>query len=269
MRVLPAILCGAVLMTACAAPGVQRGPTTAQRLGRLSGTSLVLSALGRPPDVVGVGNSASGAAKVLGAGDRRLDQAERALLVELERAQLADRVLAAADLGPRGAPQPAFLVSYRITSYVEHVEGAEPRWWVGAMLGSLTAGLGWLIAIESRVNATHTFEIEVRVFDVRGAQMLRVQERDGTFSNAYDTSVAAPLMRRTYSGTMRTWYGAGTNPGGTDLERFMSEQGDELARTMFDMSARDVAQALHRGAAESPPVRQPSPPEAIGDGGSV
>jgi hypothetical protein len=189
------------------------------------------------------------------AGMRRIDRAERAFLAGLEDSGVAPVVLAEADLGPSGAPQPAFFIDVRMLSYQEHFDGPDGRYWVGVIFGSLTAGLGWLVAIDSHANSTHTFEYEVRVYDVRGAPVVRALDSEGTFVNRYDTSVAAPLMRRTYSGELHTWIGSGTNgPGGADLERFMDEQGDELAAQMLDACGEDIAAAIRRGSDTPAPV---------------
>ncbi len=80
----------------------------------------------------------------------------------------------------------------------------------------------------------------------------------------YDTSVAAPLIRRTYNHEMRTWIGSGTNgPSGGDLQRHLDEQGAVLAQIMCDLSISDVVSALRRGVAQPPAqAAQPAAPAA-------
>lgn len=262
----------ALLAGACAGPGVERGSSTTPSVAHVGGASLVLGELGRPSTAVAVGPTQQMGMQTLQAGVRRLDHAERELLALYDRAGVADRVVASADLGPSGARDPAFVVSYRVLSYDEHFDGPDGRFWVGYVFGCITVGLGFLIAIDSHANSSHSFEFEVRVFDVRGAPMVRVPSSDGTIQNVYDTSVAAPLMRRAYSGTMHTWIGSGTGgPGGADLDRFMDEQGAEVARTMFDLSAEDVSAAIARAMATPPPVSSASAgvPEAPTSGGEA
>lgn len=187
-------------------------------------------------------------------GDARLDRAENHIVRLLERSSIANQVMMEVDLGPSGAPEPAFFVSYRIRNFQTTFHGPDGRYWAGLIFGSITAGLGWLIAIESHANFTHNVEFEVRVYDVRGAPMVRGSEDDGTIVNRYDTSVAAPILRRTYNSEMRTWIGAGTGgPSGADLQRHLDEQGAALAQIMFDLSIEDVASALRRGMAQPPP----------------
>lgn len=172
-----------------------------------------------------------------------------------------------ADLGPSGAQQPAFLVSYRVLNAQSTFHGPDGLYYLGLVLGSLTAGIGWLAAIESHANFTHTFEFEVRVHDVRGAPMLRATDDDGTIINRYDTSVAAPLMRRVYENEMYTWIGSGTSgPSGPELRAHLDEQGATLAQIMYDMSIEDVVAAVRRGLAQTPPTRsqpgsEPTPDE--------
>lgn len=208
---------------------------------------MVLGELGRPSTAVAVGPTQQMGMQTLQAGVRRLDRAERRLLELYGASGIASRVMASADLGPQGAPDPAYVVAYRVLNYDEHFDGPDGQYWLGFVFGSITAGLGWLIAIDAHANSSHSFEFEVRVFDVRGAPMVRVTQTDGTIQNVYDTSVAAPLMRRTYTGNMHTWIAPGTGgPGGTDLDAFMDAQGDEVARVMYDLSAEDVGAAIPR-----------------------
>lgn len=231
-------------------------------------TSLVLGSLGRPPDTVATGTSPQAVMLAIESGARRLDHAERDLFTLYDRSGAAEGVFAAADLGPAGAPNPAFLVSYRMLSYQEHFDGLEGRYWAGIILGPMTL-VGYLLAIDAHADWTHSFEFEVRVFDVRGASMVRVQQEDGILQNVYDTSIAAPLLRRTYSGQMRTYTSAGGGPGGADLERFIDEQAAELAKTMFDLSAEDVMRAARRAASQPVPAAPAQPAISATSGGET
>lgn len=75
------------------------------------------------------------------------------------------------------------------------------------------------------------------------------------FVGAVPSAITAPLLRRTYNGELHTWIASGTGgPGGADLERFMNEQGDELAGQMLDACGEDVAAAIRRGAAMPAPA---------------
>lgn len=242
-------------MAGCAAPGVQRGSTTTPHLTRAEGTTVVIADLARPEVTVGVVGPSALAMQGASAGTRRFDAIEREILSLYDRNGVADRVVAAVDMGSGGVPQPAFLVSYRLMSYNEHLDGPDARWYLGLAFGSITAGLGWLIAIDSRFNSTHSFQFEVRVFDVRSAPIVRASNGDGTFRSVYDTSIQGPILRRTYSGEMHSWIGAGTGgPGGVELDRFMDEQGAEVAQIIFDQSVSDVLGAVRRAAAEPVPM---------------
>ncbi|GAB5549378.1 MAG: hypothetical protein SangKO_091380 [Sandaracinaceae bacterium] len=246
---------------ACAGAGVVPAQTTTPTVSRVLPGTLVAGRLGRPPRVtarsVGMPQIALLAVQ---SGDARLDRAERHLVRLLGEGGAADSVLMEADLGPSGAPQPAFLVTFRVLNAQSTFHGPDGRWYLGLVLGSLTAGLGWLAAIESHMNFTHSFEFEVRVHDVRGAPMVRATDDDGTIINRYDTSVAAPLMRRIYENEMYTWIGSGTSgPSGAALRAHLDEQGAVLAQIMYDMSIEDVLGAIRRGLAQAPPTTMANP----------
>ncbi len=213
----------ALLALGCAPPGVEHAATTPD-VRSLGAISIVLGEVVRPLDLSGSPDAAIDA--------RRLTRAEHDLVALYEQSGIADHVVRT----PDGASPPAYLVSYRVRSYRVHDHGPDPRFWGGIVVGGLTAGLGLLIGINSRDTSEHTYEIEVDVFDVRRATIT---------NDHYDTSVGAPLMRRTYTGTMRTWVASGTSgPGGAELEAFLDAQGEEIARTMFALSVSDVRDAI-------------------------
>ncbi len=246
------LLC-AVALGACASAGVVPPDTTTPTVSRVLDGTLVDGPMRRP------GRTIAQTLLAVQSGDARLDHAERHLAQLLERSGVANQVLIEADLGPQGAPEPAFLVSYRMLNFQSTSHGPDGRWLAGLIAGVMTGGLGFLIAINSHANFTHNFEFEVRVYDVRGAPVVRATEDDGTIVNRYDTSVAAPLIRRTYNHEMRTWIGAGTNgPSGADLQRHLDEQGGVLAQIMYDLSISDVVSALRRGVAQPPAQVAPS-----------
>ena len=204
--------------------------------------------MGRPAVVVGL-SGPSGVAIIpalsVETNSRRLDHAERDLNDMLDRAGIVARTVAEADIGPAGVPDAAFYVSVNVTSYSENFEGPDGRYWAGFIFGCITAGLGFLIAIDSHSNSSHTFEFEVRVYDVRGAPVVRSTDSTGTIVNRYDTSISAPLLRRNYSGTMHSWIGAGTGgPTGADLEAFINAESEEIASVIFDAAAEDIAHAI-------------------------
>jgi hypothetical protein len=177
----------------------------------------------------------------------------------------ADRVLAGEDIGPSGSGPTTFVVSYHVTSFQEHFDGPEARFWVAYVVSCLTAGLGMLIAIDSRANFTHTYEFEVRVHDVRAAQVVRVSMPDGSFRNVYDTSSAPLVLRRTHSAELRSWIGAGGAPSGRELDDFLRAQAEEVARTMYALSGEDVWRAITSASRVAPPTAPP----LVSSGGEV
>jgi hypothetical protein len=212
--------------------------------------------MGRPPLVVGLSAGPGGVtppALSPDTGIRRLDRAERELFELLDRSGMMSRTIAEADLGPAGAPDAAFYVTVNVTNYSEHFEGPDGRYWAGMMIGPITL-IGFFLMIDSHSNSQHTFDFEVRVYDVRGAGLVRTTDDRGAIVNRYDTSVSAPLLRRTYSGNMHSWIGAGTTgPTGADLETFIQAQSEEIAAIIFDAAAEDIARAIRNAPPPAPP----------------
>lgn len=259
------VMCG--LFAVGCSHGVTRGVRTTPRAGGPAASgAMVVGRMGRPPLIVGlVGPPGVAPPPVLSpdTGVRRLDRAERELFDRFDRSGMMSRTLAEADLGPAGAPDAGFYVTVNITNYSEHFEGPDGRYWAGFVVGSFTM-IGYLLMIDSHANSQHTFDFEVRVYDVRGAGLVRSTDERGAIVNRYDTSVAAPLLRRTYSGRMHSWIGAGTTgPTGGDLDTFVQTQAEEIADVIFDACAEDVARAIRNAPPPTPAL--PAVPMGTGE----
>ena len=197
-----------------------------------------------------IGPIGSGTSSV---GDARFNALEERLTELLGEAQIVIDVRRSRDLSREGISSPGFVVQYRVQSYGSSSSADAGGLAAAVIFGALTVGIGMgsIFAVTHRNE--HHFQIEVRLYRVEESRLVSVRSpTSGEHIAQYDTAGAELLWSEIRQLSIRSGHCASCLPSGADAERFLREEGRQMARVTFDETAPDLLVQMRNALASRP-----------------